>query len=293
MRQDEGHRRHRSEPPLNFSGNTAGGAHHHRIRLENGQGLAPATTEPGRHQGASFSFATRSAMWRPCCAEFMGSFYYSFVSAAGSVVSVAYGSQLSEGFRSLILGLTLLSLNATLADVSGAHFNPGTTLMFALRGAFPWRALWVYWLAQFAGGIAGAALCRALLGNINRLGGPYVHDGVSPAQTYFLVMVGCHLQFFVSAACAVGYRIAGRYAPVAVGSVVALLNGFLNPVTGGGTNLQSTVGAMTASVYADYAWIFVTSPIAGSVLAVLTSDLLYGPVRQKAAWSMQANGIEV
>jgi glycerol uptake facilitator protein len=42
--------------------------------------------------------------------------------------------------------------------VSGAHINPAVTLAFAVRGTFPWRKVIPYWIAQVAGGFAGAAL---------------------------------------------------------------------------------------------------------------------------------------
>lgn len=42
--------------------------------------------------------------------------------------------------------------------VTGAHINPAVTFAFAVRGDFPWRKVPGYWLAQVAGGFAGAAL---------------------------------------------------------------------------------------------------------------------------------------
>jgi glycerol uptake facilitator protein len=43
------------------------------------------------------------------------------------------------------------------ATISGAHFNPGVTLVMALRRGFPWRHLVPYIVFQVFGGFAAAA----------------------------------------------------------------------------------------------------------------------------------------
>lgn len=51
---------------------------------------------------------------------------------------------------------------------SGGHFNPAVTLAVALVGKFPMRHLVPYWIAQIAGGFAGALLIRVGLAAILR-----------------------------------------------------------------------------------------------------------------------------
>src|SRR5438270_11949131 len=52
-------------------------------------------------------------------------------------------------------GAILVVLIAVFGPVSGAHFNPAVTLVFAARGATPWQDVLPYILVQCAGGIAG------------------------------------------------------------------------------------------------------------------------------------------
>src|SRR6267142_2552962 len=52
-------------------------------------------------------------------------------------------------------GAILVVLITILGPISGAHFNPAVTLVFAARGATPWGDVLAYTLAQCAGGIAG------------------------------------------------------------------------------------------------------------------------------------------
>src|SRR4051812_3134608 len=55
-------------------------------------------------------------------------------------------------------GAILVVLISILGPVSGAHFNPAVTLVFAARDSFAWPAVHPYVTAQCAGGIAGTAV---------------------------------------------------------------------------------------------------------------------------------------
>ena len=46
--------------------------------------------------------------------------------------------------------------------ISGAHFNPAVTLLFALRGEIPWLAAVGYVVMQLAGAVAGVWLAHAM-----------------------------------------------------------------------------------------------------------------------------------
>jgi glycerol uptake facilitator-like aquaporin len=49
-----------------------------------------------------------------------------------------------------------------LGPISGAHFNPAVTLVFALRGTTPWQEVVPYVLAQCIGGLAGTAIAHLM-----------------------------------------------------------------------------------------------------------------------------------
>ncbi len=57
--------------------------------------------------------------------------------------------------NTLATAAMLFVLITMFGPVSGAHFNPAVSLVFALRGEFPWRRLGPYVLAQVIGGILG------------------------------------------------------------------------------------------------------------------------------------------
>jgi glycerol uptake facilitator-like aquaporin len=59
-------------------------------------------------------------------------------------------------------GAILVVIITILGPISGAHFNPAVTLVFATRGAMPWAEVGAYVLVQCAGGIAGTVLAHLM-----------------------------------------------------------------------------------------------------------------------------------
>ncbi len=94
-------------------------------------------------------------------------------------------ANLSHDFGIQLLGNTLptgailVVLIAILGPVSGAHFNPAVSLMFALKRDLPPRDAALYVLAQVAGGVAGTIVAHLMfalpliaLSEKARAGGP-------------------------------------------------------------------------------------------------------------------------
>ena len=61
----------------------------------------------------------------------------------------------------LATGLTLSFLILAIGPLSGAHLNPAVTLAMTLGRAFPARWWVLYSIAQFIGGLLGAAMTQA------------------------------------------------------------------------------------------------------------------------------------
>ena len=64
--------------------------------------------------------------------------------------------------NTIATGAILFVLITALGPVSGAHFNPVVSAVFALRREVGWATLALFVLAQFAGGIAGTVLAHAM-----------------------------------------------------------------------------------------------------------------------------------
>jgi glycerol uptake facilitator-like aquaporin len=66
--------------------------------------------------------------------------------------------------NTLPTGAILVVLITILGPISGAHFNPAVTLVFALKGHLTPGGAVSYILAQVAGGIAGTLMAHAMFG---------------------------------------------------------------------------------------------------------------------------------
>jgi glycerol uptake facilitator-like aquaporin len=59
-------------------------------------------------------------------------------------------------------GAILVVIITVLGPLSGAHFNPAVSLVFAARGEMPWRDLLPYVLAQCTGAVAGTIVAHLM-----------------------------------------------------------------------------------------------------------------------------------
>ena len=59
-------------------------------------------------------------------------------------------------------GAILVVIITILAPISGAHFNPAVTLVFASRSEFPWSEVTPYVLVQFLSGICGTIIAHLM-----------------------------------------------------------------------------------------------------------------------------------
>lgn len=59
-------------------------------------------------------------------------------------------------------GAILVVIITIFGPVSGAHFNPAVSLVFATRGEMPWREVLPYVVVQCAGGVAGTVVAHLM-----------------------------------------------------------------------------------------------------------------------------------
>jgi glycerol uptake facilitator-like aquaporin len=64
--------------------------------------------------------------------------------------------------NTIATGAMLVVLIGMLGPISGAHFNPVVTLVFALKRELPLREALLYAVVQIAGGIAGTMIAHAM-----------------------------------------------------------------------------------------------------------------------------------
>lgn len=102
---------------------------------------------------------------RALAAEFIGSTLLLAIVVGSGIM----GEQLAAGNTAVALllnaiatGAGLIVLIVMLGPLSGAHFNPAVSLLFAARRELPRRTLLAYLPVQLAGTIAGVLLAHAM-----------------------------------------------------------------------------------------------------------------------------------
>jgi MIP family channel proteins len=207
-------------------------------------------------------------------AEAIGTALLVIFGPGSAVISAHSGDSITLEGIAAANGIIILALIYSLGHVSGAHFNPGVTLSFAVFRHFQPREVVPYWLAQFAGGIGGAALLWALFGDSIKYGvtGPSGSD----AQAFAFEMVLTFALMLVITSVATDARAAGQAAAIAIGATVGLDVLIGGPITGGSMNPARSFGPALVAGELSSIWIYLIAPPLGALLGALTYQVIRG-----------------
>jgi MIP family channel proteins len=211
-------------------------------------------------------------------AEFIGTFAFVFI-GAGAAAVVGQGVGLN-GITAVALahGLAIMAFAFAYGSVSGGHMNPAVTVGVLATGAMGAGEAAAYIVSQLIGGIVGALMLRTVLGGAaTGLGMPALAHGLALGATTVTVtpeagfMIEALLGFFlvtVVLSTAVAGR-AGSLAPLAIGMTLTfniLMGGAL---TGAPFNPARALGPMVATGNFSDAWLYLTAPIVGAIVAAI------------------------
>ncbi len=229
----------------------------------------------------------RIELVRRLLAELIGTFALTFIAAGSEVAAVITHGGLSEAARAVAPALVVMAMIYTFGGQSGAHFNPGVTLAFALRRDFPWSRVAGYWLAQFAGALLAALLLRILFGLAGHVGANQPHFGVVTSLVIEVVLT--FLLVTVILGTATSSRIVGHNAALAVGGTIALAGLFGEPISGASMNAARSLGPALLSGDLSNIWIYIVGPLVGVLLAVAFAYLLRGKTNPHAVEVAKGN----
>jgi aquaporin Z len=218
-------------------------------------------------------------MTRKLAAEFIGTAWLVLGGCGSAVLAAAY-PELGIGFAgvSLAFGLTVLTMAFAIGHISGCHLNPAVSVGLWAGGRFPAKDLPGYFVAQVAGGLAGAGVLYLIASGH---AGFDVHAGFasngygehSPGGYGLIAALTCEVVMtfaflFVILGSTHGRAPAG-FAPIAIGLCLTLIHLISIPVTNTSVNpARSTAPALFAGGWAiDQLWLFWVAPIAGAVIA--------------------------
>jgi aquaporin Z len=233
------------------------------------------------------AFADARLEWRRLLAEFGGTFFLTLVAAGGGAVNTVSHGQVGRAAAVAAPGLMVLALIYTIGETSGAHVNPAVTVAFAARGNFPWRRVPGYLLAQFAGATAAAGLLRGLFGAAEASGRTLPGHGIAATTAFAIELILTFGLVTVILGTASGARNVGHNAAIAVGGYVCLAGLWASPVSGASMNPARSLGPALVGGGLGQAWIYLTGPLAGALLAVALAWALRGPPSRAASEAAQ------
>jgi aquaporin TIP len=226
------------------------------------------------------------------CAEFVGTFTLVFI-GAGSILAFGklFAGALAAGGALQITGLGLVAVAfahglaiavmvSAMGHISGGHFNPSITFGFLItRRLAPVLAL-VYWVAQFAGAIAAAALLRWFFTKQERngvqLGAPGLGGGVTHWQGFVIeIVLTFFLVWVVFATAADPGGTFKSIAGLAIGLTITIDIFMGGPLTGAAMNPARALGPELLQNHWTNAWIWYAGPLVGATIAALGYEFLY------------------
>lgn len=173
-------------------------------------------------------------------------------------------------------GAILVVIIAILGPVSGAHFNPAVTLVFAIRGATPWREVVPYILVQCVGGIAGTIVAHLMFDLAPLAIGTTVRSG--PSQW----LAEAVATFTLILAILGGLRHAPTAIPWLVGLTITAAywftasTSFANPAVTLARGFTTTF----AGIAINHVPAFVVAQIAGALAGSLIAGALFPSIKE-------------
>lgn len=95
-------------------------------------------------------------------AAFLAEFLYTFALAYVVLNSATAKANAGNSFYGLAIGFTVMSGAFAIGSITAAAFNPAVALGISMMGLSLWSNLWIYWLANFAGGAVAGVTFKLL-----------------------------------------------------------------------------------------------------------------------------------
>jgi MIP family channel proteins len=254
--------------------------------------VAPSRKPEDAEEPNSYLEKTMSNLAPKLVAEFIGTFSFVFIGAGAAAVvgdGVGLPGILAIAFAH---GLTIMVFAFAYGPISGGHMNPAVTLGVLAAGAMGVGEAIGYIVSQLIGGVAGALLLSAVLGGAETgLGTPALAHNLTLGATSLTIapiagfMIEAVLAFFlvtVVLSTAVAGR-AGNLAPLAIGMTLTLNIIMGGALTGAAFNPARALGPMVATGNSRDAWLYLTAPIVGAIVAAILHTGLVRLIQERTA----------
>jgi len=228
---------------------------------------------------------------RKLIAEFIGTAILVFVAVGTATLSFGFklfGTSFSAGTvtTALAFGLVLMALVYAIGPISGCHINPAVSLGFVVAGRMSVSEAAGYWVAQLAGGIAGAyALWGVFTGapgyskNVQGLGtdgygsASKIHLGMGSAFAVEAILTFIFVMVILFATSKVARE---AMAGLAIGVALVFVHLIGIALTGTGVNPARSLGPalVVGGTALHQVWLFLVAPLVGGFIAAMVYGLM-------------------
>lgn len=215
--------------------------------------------------------------------ELVGTFLLVFFIGAAATVALNLerGSSTAQDFIliGLVAMLVLAFLIYTLADVSGAHFNPAVTLGLLSIGQVKAKDVGPYLLCQLVGAVLAALTVKVLMPDfVNAINGPgavFVSErylgSANVLRGFGLELMGTAALMWAIVGIAVNPRGRDDFAGLIIGGTLGFVIMALAPLTGAGMNPARAFGPNLVGGdfggFGKFLFVYVLGPVVGALIA--------------------------
>jgi aquaporin Z len=223
---------------------------------------------------------------RKLVAEALGTALLVFVGVGVATLSFGFkatGLSTSAGIvaTAMAFGFVLLALAYTLGPITGAHVNPAVTMGFVASGRMSINEAVGYWIAQFIGGIGGAAMLWAIfegspvyststvgLGTNGWGKASMIHIDLGGAFAAEFVLTFVFVLVVLIATSRIG---SAGFAGLAIGVGLMVVHLVGIPLTGTSVNPARSLGPaiIVGGEAIRQVWLFIVAPLLGGIFAAL------------------------
>ncbi|HEX7761412.1 MAG TPA: aquaporin [Caulobacteraceae bacterium] len=202
-------------------------------------------------------------------AEFVGTLALVLFGCGAAVLGGDHVGQLGIA---LAFGFAIVAMAYGIGPVSGCHVNPAVSLAVFVAGRMGLMEMLQYWVAQFAGAVAGAAILMVIAGGTahglgqNGWGPGYL--GAYPmaaAATFEVVMTALFTAVILGST---GPKANAAFAGLAIGITLAVIHIVGIQVTGVSVNPARSFGPalLVGGQALAQLWLFFVAPAVGAVI---------------------------
>lgn len=203
-------------------------------------------------------------------AEFVGTLALVLFGCGAAVLGGEHVGQLGIA---LGFGFAIVAMAYGIGPVSGCHVNPAVSLAVFVAGRMPLMEMLQYWVAQFLGALAGAAILMAIAGGTahglgqNGWGPGYLGGYPLAAAAIFEVVMTALFTLVILGAT--GPKTEVAFAGLAIGITLAVIHIVGIQVTGVSVNPARSFGpaVLVGGQALSQLWLFFVAPPVGAVIS--------------------------